>query len=508
MRILKLLLGLLLCHAAPCQDSLYGRLFHQVQVSGVLGDSKTFVDAVPRVDPGIIRAAYDSLQPVDSALKSFVNTYFILPRPLPAAYESGQKDLLRHLDDLWEVLRRKSDTLSEGSSLLPLPFDYIVPGGRFREIYYWDSYFTMLGLVARRRTDLAASMVRNFDYLIHTYGHIPNGNRSYYLSRSQPPFFSMMVELLSRSEGDTVWLQYGRALEKEYAYWMDVTAPTLHVVQMPDGALLNRYYDQLDSPRPESYREDVLLAAPMEEREKKLLYRELRSAAESGWDFSSRWLADGHTLATIRTTQYVPVDLNTLLYHLEAALAKVYRLRGNAFGEKEFTQRAANRRAAILKYCWSPEHSWFTDLDLQTMRPSPALTLAGMFPLYAGIARPAQARAAAKVLRDTFLKKGGLQTSAVPTGEQWDAPNGWAPLQWISITGLKKYGQHALADTIAHRWIALNRKVYAATGKMMEKYNVVQTGLPGGGGEYPAQDGFGWTNGVLLALMQLYGIKE
>ena len=205
----------------------------------------------------------------------------------------------------------------------------MIPGGRFREIYYWDSYFTMHGLEASGRVDLIRAMVHNFAHLIDTYGHIPNGNRTYYLSRSQPPFFSLMVDLLAEEKGNGVFVEYLPALQKEYNYWMDETAPTKHLVKMPDGSDLNRYYDQLDTPRPESYRQDVE-TSEASTKDPKIIYRNLRSAAESGWDFSSRWFADGQNITTINTTELIPVDLNGLLYHLETTLAKAFRVRGDA----------------------------------------------------------------------------------------------------------------------------------------------------------------------------------
>ena len=152
------------------------------------------------------------------------------------------ENIISHIENLWTVLQRKSDLGIHGSSLLPLPYEYIVPGGRFREIYYWDSYFTMLGLKESGLHELMESMVRNFVHLIDNYGHMPNGNRTYYLSRSQPPVLSMMVDLLSEVKGEKVYTHYYPAIEKEYLYWMDEYKTTRHVVKMPDGSTLNRYY--------------------------------------------------------------------------------------------------------------------------------------------------------------------------------------------------------------------------------------------------------------------------
>jgi alpha,alpha-trehalase len=385
--------------------------------------------------------------------------------------------------------------------LLPLPQPYIVPGGRFREIYYWDSYFTMLGLRESGHEDLIESMVANFAALIARYGHIPNGNRSYYLSRSQPPFFALMVEFLAEKKGDSAFRTYRDALSAEYDYWMDRTAPTQHVVTLPGGETLNRYYDQKNEPRPEAFALDEETAAKAT-GDRSAVYRHIRSAAESGWDFSSRWFADGKSLATIETTDVAPVDLNCLLYQLERTLARACELTGDAERRASLTVAAERRRQAILRYCWSPDDGYFFDFRLQTRQRSTAWTLAGVAPLFLQIATDAQARAVAANVREKFLQPGGVVTTLAQTNQQWDWPNGWAPLQWMTIRGLHFYGQEALAKEIAHRWIKLNRDVYARTGRMMEKYNVVDLSLAAGGGEYDAQDGFGWTNGVLLRLLR------
>ena len=210
------------------------------------------------------------------------------------------------------------------SSLLPLPQPYLVPGGRFRELYYWDSYFTMLGLDESGRHDLVADMVRDFAYLIDTYGHVPNGARTYYLSRSQPPFFFEMVGLLSNDDSASAFSEYLPQLKREYAFWMEgargLRRGTAHrrVVAMPNWSILNRYWDDRDTPRDESYREDTELAHASG-RPARQVFRDIRAAAESGWDFSSRWFADGHTRGTIDTTEIVPIDLNSLLFGLEIA---------------------------------------------------------------------------------------------------------------------------------------------------------------------------------------------
>src|SRR5216117_2586420 len=205
----------------PAHD--LGVLFHDVQISGMFEDSKTFADARPRLAPAEITARYASARGAPQFnLRQFVEEHFELPRPVGEGFRSDTSQTMeQHIRALWPVLTRPPDTADARSSLIPLPNPYVVPGGRFREVYYWDSYFTMLGLIESGRTDLVKSMLDNFAYLIRTVGHIPNGNRTYYLSRSQPPFFAAMVGLYARATDTAQALRYLDALEAEYAFWMD-----------------------------------------------------------------------------------------------------------------------------------------------------------------------------------------------------------------------------------------------------------------------------------------------
>ncbi|HLZ17538.1 MAG TPA: trehalase family glycosidase, partial [Cyclobacteriaceae bacterium] len=279
-----------------------GLLFEEVQINNVLGDGKTFPDCTPKrslVEINSVFLSEKSSPRFD--LKKFVEANFELPKTYSTGYKSDTaKSARQHIGALWNVLTRKPD--EAGGSLIPLPHPYIVPGGRFREIYYWDSYFTVLGLRESGRIDLIQSMVDNFAYLIDTVGYIPNGNRTYFLGRSQPPFFSLMVKLLSEEkakskEGKEIstLVKYLPFLEGEYLFWMkgaeDLNgkqAAKHRVVRLPDGAILNRYWDENNTPRPEAFKEDVELSHQSTQGREEL-FRHLRAAAESGWDFSSRW---------------------------------------------------------------------------------------------------------------------------------------------------------------------------------------------------------------------------
>jgi len=499
-------------------DKIFGELFVDVQMQHIFPDGKTFVDCVPRRKPADIMYDYGLQKGPNFNLKKFVEENFELPAGPTESYKTNKnEDVVTHIKNLWNVLKRNPDKEVEGSSLLPLPYPYIVPGGRFREIYYWDSYFTMLGLKESGETEMITNMVKNFAYLINTYGHIPNGNRTYYLGRSQPPFFSAMVALLASIKGDSVYQNFLPAMEKEYQFWMDGAEnlkpgqANRRVVKMKDGAVLNRYWDDYPAPRQESYREDVL-TAEKSGRNKMEMYQDLRAGAESGIDFSSRWFADKKSLVTIETTDIIPVDLNALMYHLEKAIAKARLINGEDSLAKLFRDKAKMRQESIDRFFWNKKMSFYTDYDFKAQRQNDNITPAGLYPFCFITEHPDYmsflGTRVAAVLKAKLLKPGGLVTTEYNTGEQWDAPNGWAPLEWMMIWGLDRCGQKDLAADVARRWISLNIKVYKATGKLNEKYNVTDINKEAGGGEYPGQDGFGWTNGVLLHLIKIYGIGK
>jgi len=509
--VLQFILLIAFAQTPKTPDQIYGQLFVDVQMNRIFPDNKTFVDCVPKRDPKAIVADYLAAKnnpALRFSLLRFVEENFQIPGSPTSNYKSDTAASVKtHIQQLWGLLKRNPDQPVEGSSLLPLPYSYIVPGGRFREIYYWDSYFTMLGLQESGEYEVMENMINNFSYMLNKYGHIPNGNRTYYLSRSQPPFFSMMLELLAEKKGNSVYALYQNALLKEYDYYMDRSANTKHVVQMPDGSTLNRYWDQDIRPRQESFVQDSTTAIDYKGN-RAMLYKNLRSGAESGIDFSSRWFADGEHLTTVEVTNFVAVDLNGLLYHLELTLAKSFKETGNLVKANYYTQLAERRKKAINKYLWSAKDNWYYDYNISEKKLSGEITILGITPLFFNVASNEQAHAAAQSAKVQLLKSGGFVTTLKNTGEQWDAPNGWAPLEWLAIKGLENYEEHELAKDAAERWAKLNIRVFHQTGKMMEKYNVEDTKLEAGGGEYESQDGFGWTNGVLLKLMDMYNIQE
>jgi alpha,alpha-trehalase len=491
--------GAAIATASPAE--IYGPLFADVQTRRIFPDGKTFVDATPKRAPEAIVRDYAAAKPADDvALRDFVLASFDVPGGNPTtANDTARPPLAEHIRALWPQLTRPPVVPTPGSSALALPRPYVVPGGRFREIYYWDSYFTMLGLVADARDDLVEGMIDDFVSLVERYGHVPNGARTYYLSRSQPPFLYLMMGL-SKATGPAVRARRLAALRREHAFW---TAPDRAVI-MADGPALQHWWDAKTTPRDESYSEDVE-TAKASGRSPATVYRQLRAAAESGWDFSSRWLRDGRTLATIDTTAIAPVDLNSLLYGMERSIADGCRASGDAACAKDFDAKAARRRAQVERWLWNDAEGRYGDYDTKDRRLMPGVSAATLYPLFVGLASPEHAARVAATVERELLAPNGLRTTTVNTGQQWDMPNGWAPLQWIAVEGLRRYGRDDLARKIAARFVATAEREYRASGKLLEKYDVEES-KAGGGGEYPTQDGFGWTNGVVRAMQERYGL--
>lgn len=498
---------------------LFQELFTDLQQSGIFKDDKIISDALPKTKPAEILKTYraEKNEP-NFDLEKFFHRFFQINPAKSVDFKSDtSRSVKEHIEILWDILTRDADKVVEGSSLIPLPNPYVVPGGRFNEIYYWDSYFVMLGLQVSGKINLIENMVDNFSWLIEKVGYVPNGNRTYFLGRSQPPFYALMVDLLAEEKGEDILVKYLPFLKKEYAFWMDGKAllendnsivAKNHIVKLGEGEFLNRYFDQHHQPRAEMLATDLELAKKTD-RPANELFSDVRAACESGWDFSSRWLQDANDLTTIYTTEILPVDLNCLLYFLEKTIARAYVSRFSKTDSPSndedkslhFQQLANQRKALILKYFWNEKTDFFHDYDFVKKEQTEVLTMAGVFPLFFKIAKKEQAEKCAEVIEKHFLKAGGLVTTSNYSNEQWDAPNGWAPLQWFGIQGLRNYDFYILSKKITDSWVKLNTDVYHRTGKLLEKYNVEDTSLLSGGGEYEVQDGFGWTNGVLLKLL-------
>lgn len=485
-------------------------------MKAVFGDGKVFVDAVAQREPAQIMREWmqlsDSERSDPEAIRSFVTSRFSLPGEQGDVVRArAGQDVHSYITDLWQTLQRVDGPQRANGSLIALPKPYIVPGGRFRELYYWDSYFTMLGLAGAGRFDDIRNMVDNFDFLIKTFGHIPNGTRSYYLSRSQPPFFGLMVELLAEHDGQAVYNRYRDSLIAEHDYWMSGSgggasaagpAARAHVVTFPGGGVLNRYWDASDAPRDESYREDVETgerAAATLGRDPREVHRDVRAAAESGWDFSSRWLADPTNFLTIRTTELVPVDLNALLYRLELTIERAYRVAGDRDAAQRYSEQARARRAAMQLYLRTGD-GWYSDYDWKAQRATDVLSPASLFPAFLGVDLGPISEQTLQRVKSELVSDVGISTTTFRSGQQWDAPNSWAPLQIVSLRAAEQLGDDDFAHDIARRFSAAVQASYDKDGFLYEKY-VSGGDQSAAGGEYENQKGFGWTNGTMAFLM-------
>ncbi|KAL9271179.1 putative trehalase [Drosera capensis] len=424
---------------------------------------------------------------------------------------------------LWKNLSRRVSREVEKKpdrhTLIYLPEPVVVPGSRFREVYYWDSYWVIRGLLASKLYSTAKSIVINLISLIEEYGFVLNGARQYYTNRSQPPLLSSMVHEIFRRTGDMDLLKKALpALLREYRFWNH----GIHIVTIKDHEghkhCLSRYYAMWDKPRPESSTTDEATASKLSNAEEKAkLFRELASAAESGWDFSSRWMRNSSDLTTLATTSILPVDLNAFLLKMEqdiAALAK-------AIGEKDvhtsFLKAAKARKRAFNVIFWNEEMGQWLDCWIscsptgkENWHHNLNVFASNFMPLWIELLH--SDRKVDKVLKSFeasgLLHHAGIATSLTNTGQQWDFPNGWAPLQHMIIEGLassRSEKARTMAEDIAVRWIRTNHASYKKTGVMHEKYDVRKCGAYGGGGEYTPQTGFGWTNGVVLALLEEFG---
>ncbi|MBS1563560.1 MAG: alpha,alpha-trehalase [Bacteroidetes bacterium] len=498
---------------------LYGKLFHDVQMAPLFPDQKTFADAVPKKSPGEIIADYQkatSNPAIRFALDLFVKANFDLPADPQINYIRQETDVTAHIRNCWPLMKREPEKAVEGGSLLPLPYAYIVGGGRSRELDYGTAYFAMLGLKESGQADMIENMVKDFAAQVDSFGYIPAGNRSYVSGRSQAPYFSMMVELLAGLKGDNIYTGFLPQLEREYAYWMEGAATCKsgqamkRVVKLKDGSLLNRYWDDNTTPRPEQYRYDV--EAAQKTAGKALLYQQLRAAAAGGWEASARWRAVEKNPASARAFSVIPIDLNCLLYKLEQVIARGRLLMGQDSLAGVYRKKAERRAYAIDKYCWNKQLNFYTDYLFTAQKQLNLITPAGLYPFCVYENKPDYmsllARRAATVVRQKLLKSGGLQNTDHETGQGDDAPYGIASLQWMAVYGLDRCGQKELAREIAQAWIKLNVDVYKRTGKLLARYNVADSNAEANKGEGISNYGFSYTNGVLLQLSAIYGISK
>ncbi|MCJ8733448.1 hypothetical protein PDJAM_G00223570 [Pangasius djambal] len=541
---------LFLCHGAalppPCDSEIYctGELLRQVQMAKLFDDNKAFVDMKLTAAPDIVLDAFSNLTQrfpngtvPPSALQVFVNTYFAnsgkefepwsppdwhdKPKLLSKISDPKLRTWAEELHGLWKSLGRKiSNDVRDNPqmySMIYCPYPGIVPGGRFTEFYYWDSYWVLNGLILSEMMETARGMIQNFLHMVDRYGFVPNGGRIYYERRSQPPFLPLMVESYYEATKDVEFLRKALPmLENEYSFWMENRSIVVEVNSVKH--VMNRYYVQVGQPRPESYTHDAELAEGLPAEAQEKLWTELKAGAESGWDFSSRWYINNlgqnnGSFGDTRTSSILPVDLNALICRNERVLATFHRILGDEERARVYDSAVSSRLKAIESVLWDAEKGAWFDYNLLSRTRNSAFYPTNLSPLWARCySQPEMGQQALQYLRGSGALDypNGVPTSLSQSGQQWDMPNAWPPLQHMLIEGLSQLDSSDakdLASDLAQQWIRTNWLAYVKYDAMFEKYDVSGDGKPGGGGEYEVQLGFGWTNGAALQLLDQYGNK-
>lgn len=529
-----------------CSSKVYcqGSLLHTVQTARIFKDSKTFVDLKMIKSENDTLEDFDKLMnetndnPTREQLQSFVSQHFeegdelmnwtptdFNPNPpiLDKIKDEKFKKFAKDLVNIWPTLARKMrDEVSlnpDRNSLVYVPNGFIIPGGRFKEIYYWDSYWIIEGLILSGMTETAKGMIENFLHLVKKFGHIPNGSRVYYAERSQPPLLIAMVDKYVKVTKDINWLRDNLAtLEEELSFW--VTKRTINVTKDDKDYTLLRYFAESRGPRPESYAEDYAYASEIrDETKQQTFFTNLKSAAESGWDFSTRWFftensANIGNLSNIHTTKIVPVDLNSMYAGALETMGNFNSMLKDKKSAKKWWTMAEYWRLAIDKVLWDPKDGIWYDYNLETRQPRKGFFPSNVAPLWAKCVEAENLiEYGPKVIeylkRSTALSfPGGIPTSVSRSGEQWDHPNAWPPLQSMVVEALKHINtdeSNRMAQETAQKWVRANYIGYNKTEEMFEKYDAEKPGDYGGGGEYVVQSGFGWTNGVVLEMLNYYG---
>ncbi|KAJ8912204.1 hypothetical protein NQ315_003808 [Exocentrus adspersus] len=548
MKHLTLVLVIILSHQGhaatlqSCDSLVYcqGELLDTVQRAEIFEDSKTFVDMTQANPPSKTLENFEQFKqqtnnnPSKEDIRKFVEDNFSEeaeldlwspsdfnnnPRFLQRIDDVVVRDFARNLVGIWPTLARriKSEVAEnpDRHSLIPVPNGFIIPGGRFRELYYWDSYWIMEGLLLSEMHKTVQGMLENLLSFVERYGYVPNGGRVYYLNRSQPPLLTLMVGLYVDATNNTKWLRKNiGTLETELKWWL--TNRIMAVEKNGVKYTLAHFGSDSGTPRPESYLEDIKTCAGYTEQNRKEdCYKDLKGGAESGWDFSSRWIFDpqGGTeanLTSIQTRRVAPVDLNAYLCKAFEQLSRFYLKLGNPAKALYWKEKADTWKKTIDLVLYDKEDGIWYDYDVNLSQPRKIFYPSNFAPLWTESYQPFLGREygfrAAKYFTDKGINsyRGGIPTSLQYSGEQWDFPNAWPPLQELIILGFKRSGDPdavQLAESFAKRWIDSNIRGYNQNNEMFEKYDAINSGQYGGGGEYTVQTGFGWTNGVALALI-------
>ncbi|KRY87377.1 Trehalase [Trichinella pseudospiralis] len=523
----------------------HGPLLDVIQKSRIFQDSKYFVDMALLHDPEVVLQAFHEVENKTDPkeLDIFIKKYFSPPGSelkecLPVDWVPRPKAFLKIADEhfrLWayfihgkwkKLCREVTDqvkTEPNRFTFISVPHPFIIPGGRFREFYYWDTYWILKGLLASEMYETARNMIHNFATIIDQFGFVPNGGRIYYKNRSQPPLLTMSVwDYYQATKDKAVLVSMLPRLEKELQFWYK-NRGLVYTDENGKTLQLHQYRVDTDFPRAESYTEDLASASlEFTEAGKKRIWSEIVSACESGIDFGTRWFRrDGDlnkTVRSIRTRRIVPVDLQAILCGSEAVLSRFYNVLGDQRMAEVHQKKYQRLKEDLHDAFWDPIDKMWYDIDLDERdgrgAKSPTFYPSNLAPLYFDCVLNDKKKVGQQVAK--YLEENGI--SSMPYGipssmhasdEQWDRPNGWAPHNHMVIEGLRKSGDifaQQIAFKIAQNWIdGVWFVFFQYAGKMFEKYRVEGHYGIGGGGEYTVQEGFGWTNGVILDLLLTYG---
>lgn len=533
-----------------CQSKVYceSDLLHDVQLAALYPDSKTFVDKKLKYTESeilynykVLRDEYKGEVPKE-ALIQFVDKHledgdeleewtppdFVdSPSIADRVKDKNYKQWALGLNQVWKTLARKvKDDVRvhpDRYSLIWVPNGFAIPGGRFKELYYWDTYWIVNGMLLCDMMKTARGVIDNIASLVEKFGFMANGGRVYYLNRSQPPILTLMVDSYHKKTNDFEYVKkIIPVLDSEYEFWLENRMTTFE--KNGKSHKMARYYAPSRGPRPESYREDFESAEFFkDEYEKQEFYTQLKSAAETGWDFSSRWFitkngSDRGVLTDIKTTHIIPVDLNSLLQKNALLLSSWYSKLGDTAKAEKYRVIAENLLYSIQEVMWRPDLGAWFDWDTMNNKSREYFFVSNIVPLWTesyNMPKKAVASSVLGYLRDNHIIEAdytvnfnGTPSSLYNSSQQWDFPNAWPPLQAFIIQGLDKTNQK-LAQQVAFRlaevWLRSNYKSFSEKSMMFEKYDVLASGETGGGGEYTPQTGFGWTNGLVFELLHRWG---
>uniref|UniRef100_A0A0N5BWM3 Trehalase n=1 Tax=Strongyloides papillosus TaxID=174720 RepID=A0A0N5BWM3_STREA len=517
-----------------------GKLLHSVMYHKLFNDSKTFVDKPLKYNPNKTMTDFlmqfpESVEEIDkSKLLKFINDYFYeeghelenctslddwsdKPENLLNIKDSALRNWALQLNLIWKKLCRnvKADVKEndEKYSLIYIPNNFIIPGGRFREFYYWDTYWIIKGLLQSGMYKTAKGMIQNFFYIIKKHSFIPNGGRIYYLKRSQPALLTSMVDEYYTATNDIDFLFDAMPiLETELSFWE--RRRTVNVTVNGNNYVVFQYRADSNVPRPESYFQDVNTTKNIKGCDKKReIWRSIGSTAESGWDFSTRFLSNFSDFSSFQTTDIVEVDINAILCNVYGTISKLYSHMEYSDKSDEFNDKYNKFMKTFKEVFYYPEYFGWFDYNIRDQKHNLRYYASNISPLFwkcFGSEEENNIPLLYKRLKSegVFNFRGGLPTSLIDSKQQWDLPNGWSPTNHAVIIGLSRTNNTYLQDEalqLAKRWIISNYRTFRKEKAMFEKYNVVSESIGrGGGGEYDVQEGFGWTNGVILDLLTKY----